>query len=187
MSNLFGGKNAQSLYVPMSEVEQEALLRLVESRELRVHVVGWGIVMSPRVTFGDARLTVAFRLDFDRPEVPMAVPYFDLELRTGSGSLLYRDRVSTEYGGQPALVAAGVCLDLAWDIHVKAIDPAVVKALVPSAVGLTSRRQDRDTGVLTEEGNMRLTPHQRKALAVLRAGEARAKAFLRGKVRKSGG
>ena len=111
--NAFGGGNRNSLYVPMSDVEQEVISRLVETQDLRVHVIGWGVVNSPRVIFGDLRVAVHFRLDFDRPEPPgMQVPFFDLELRTGSGILLFKDRKSTAYAGQPVTVAAGVFLDM---------------------------------------------------------------------------
>ena len=34
--NIFGGGNPNSIYVPMSEVEQEAVSRLVESKDLRI-------------------------------------------------------------------------------------------------------------------------------------------------------
>ena len=170
--NIFGGGNPNSLYVPMSELEQEAVSRLVESKDLRVIVVGWGVVDRPRVTFGDARIQVQFRLSFDRPEAPVAVPHFDLELRTGSGALLFKDRKSTAYGGNPIQVAAGVYLDMVWDIQVRSIDPVLVKTLVPGAVGLTSRLLDKDTGEETEVGNMRLSTKERSILRALRRGEA---------------
>lgn len=174
--NIFGGGNPNSLYVPMSELEQEAVSRLVESKDLRVMVVGWGYVDKPRVTFGDARLQIQFRLSFDKPEAPMSVPYFDLELRVGStGALLFKDRKSTAYGGNAIQVAAGVFLDLVWDIQVRSIDPALVKSLVPGATGLTSRLVDKDTGEMTEVGNMKLTSKERRVLRTLRAGEDRVR------------
>lgn len=169
--NIFGGGNAQSIYVPMSDVEQEAIARLVESNDLRVHIVGWGVVHRPRVTFGDARLAIAFRLHFDRPEVPMALPYIDLELRTGAGELLFKDRQSTQYGGQPLLVASGVFFDLVWDVAIQHIDPKLVKALVPNAIGLTSRIIDKDTGNITVEGNMKLDAKAKQTLYGLRKAE----------------
>lgn len=183
-TNIFGGGNANSLYTPMSEVEQEVVARLVEAGDLRVVVVGWGHVDRPRVTFGDMRLMVAFRLSFDRPEAPVPVHYLDLELRTGSGVLLFRDRQPTVYGGNPIHVAQGVYLDLAWDIAVKSIDPALVKSIVPGAVGLTSRFQDRDTGQMTLTGNMRLTPAEAAVLRQLREGEAAAKANTADRLRR---
>ena len=109
-TNIFGGKNARSLYVPMSELEQEAVLRLVESKDLRVNLVGWGHVDNPRVTFGDARVQVKFQVHFDRPETPVPVHFFDLELVTKTGRLIFRARQSTEYAGNPIQVASGVFL-----------------------------------------------------------------------------
>ena len=183
-TNIFGGGNARSLYTPMSEVEQEAVARLVESGDLQVVVVGWGYVQKPRITFGDLRVSVAFRLSFDRPEVPIPVHYLDLELRTGAGALLFKDRQPTMYGGNPIQVAQGVFLDLIWDIAVKSIDPALVKALVPGATGLTSRLQDKDTGQMTLTGNMRLSAGEREVLRRLRIGEAAARADTAQRIRK---
>jgi len=173
--NAFGGGNANSLYVPMSETEQEALSRLVAAGDLRVVIVGWGHVERPRISFGDARIGIRFGLDFNRPEVPMAVSYFDLELRTGSGLLLFRERQKTLYNDQPILVAAGVHLELAWDIAIQMMDPRLVKALVPGAIGLTSRLLDKDTGQATLDGNMRLDSDKKRLLRQIREGEARVR------------
>ena len=168
--NEFGGGNRHSLYVPMSDVEQEVLERLVLDGDLRVHIVGWGVVNNPRITFGDARLTLQWRMEFSKPETPMDVYYFDLELRTGSGYLLYKDRKSTEYGGQPLAIAAGLFLDMEWAIQIQAMDPKLVKAMT-GATGLTSRLLDRDTKELTETGNMTLNTEQKNRLHMLREGE----------------
>ena len=183
-TNIFGGKNARNLYTPMSEVEQEAVSRLVESGELQVVIVGWGFVQKPRITFGDLRLSVAFRLTFDRPELPIPVHYLDLELRTGSGVLLFKDRQPTTYGGNPVQVAQGVFFDLVWDIAVKSIDPALVKSVLPGVTGLTSRLQDKDTGEFTTVGNMRLSSTERTILRNLRAGEALVKANTAERIRR---
>lgn len=171
--NIFGGGNANSIYVPMSEVEQEAIARLVESKDLRIVVKGWGHIDQPRVTFGDARLQFQFRLAFDRPALPVNVHYFDFELRTHSGVLLYKSRESVEYGGKPVQVAAGVFFDMVWDIMVRSIDPHLVKSVVPGATGLTSRLQDKDTGEVTVEGNMKLDANAKKLLHGLRTAEDR--------------
>jgi hypothetical protein len=168
--NEFGGGNRTSLYVPMSELEQEALSRLVEAGDLRVHIVEWGVVSNPRIVFGDARLTLSFRMDFTKPELPQDVFYFDLELRTGAGLVLFRDRKSTEYGGKPIGVAAGMFIDMEWAIQIQAMDPKLVKALT-GARGLTSRLQDRDTGELTETGTMHLNTEQKGRIHMLRTGE----------------
>jgi len=183
-TNMFGGKNAGSLYTPMSELEQETVSRLVESGDLRVVIVGWGYVDRPRVSFGDMRISIPFRLTFDRPEAPVPLYHLDLELRTGSGVLLFRDRQPTVYGGNPVMVAQGVFFDLVWDIAVRSIDPALVKAVVPGAVGLTSRFQDRDTGGMTLTGNMTLTSAERAVLGRLRAGEAAARANTDERIRR---
>lgn len=175
--NPFGGGNPHSLYVPMSDVEQEVLSRLVEAGDLRVHLVGWGVVNNPRITFGDLRLSLLFRVNFDRPPPPgIPVHYFDLELRTGSGLLLFRDRKSIAYNGKPVMAAAGVFFDMIWDIAIAAMDPKLVKALKPGATGLTSRLQDKDTGQMTLTGNMKLDAEKRKLLKKLREGEAAVRA-----------
>lgn len=154
--NAFGGGNPNGLYVPMSEVEQEAVSRLVSAKDLRVIIVGWGHHDSPSITFGDARVQIQFRTTFNKPEIPMGVRHFDLELHTHSGELIFKSRESVVYGGQPLLVGAGLSLDMVWDIQIKAMDPALVKRLVPSAIGLTSRRIDKDTKAITTTGNMQV-------------------------------
>jgi len=153
--NPFGGKGAGSTYTPMSDIEREAVSRLVEAGRLRVHVVDWGIVNNPRVIIGDLRIGLHFRMEFSKPEVPQPVHYFDLELRTDSGLLLYSERQPTLYNHKPIEVCAGMFLDLAWDIAVRHMDPKIVKAIIPSATGFTSRWQDRDTGEMTLKGNTR--------------------------------
>jgi len=173
--NLFGGGNAANLYTPMSEVEQEVLARLVERGDLQVVIVGWGVVNKPRVTFGDLRLSLAFTLHFDRPEVPVPLWYLDMELRTGAGRLLYKDRQPTTYGGKPIQAGAGVYFDLVWDIAIRSMDPALVREVLPGVTGLTSRLQDKDTGQFTLTGNMRLNAAEKKALVRLRQGEASLK------------
>jgi hypothetical protein len=114
-----------------------------------------------------------------------------LELRTGTGLLLFKDRKSVEYGGKPVMVSAGVVLDFAWDIAIQAIDPKVVRAIKPGATGLTSRLQDKDSGKITLEGNMKLTPQQRKLLRIVRQGEAASRrddaARIAAAVKKAGG
>ena len=170
--NIFGGGNASSLYVPLSDVEQECIAHLVASGELSVHIVDWGIAHKPVVTYGDARVRAVFRMDFDRPVAPVNVYHFELELRTSSGRVLFRDKQSTMYGGRPIQVAAGVFLDMVWDIQLQHLDPALVREVLPYVTGLTSRLQDRDTGDMTLMGNMRLTPEKQSTLRKLRQVEA---------------
>lgn len=172
MANVFGGGNSNSLYTPMSETEQEVVARLVDAGALRVYIVGWGFVSKPRVTFGDLRVAIAFRLDFDKPEAPMPVSHFDLELRLEDGRLLYKERQSATYNGQPLQIAAGVYLDMIWDIAIRYMDPELVKSIKPGATGMTSRMLDRDTGLATLVGNMTLTPENQNLLVKLRRGEA---------------
>jgi hypothetical protein len=184
--NPFGGRKG-SLYTPLSEDEQEVLARLVESQDLRVIVKSWTTIDQPRVIYGDLRLSLAFRIHFTRPELPTPVHFFDLELRTGAGLLLFKERQSTQYNGKPIEVAEGVFMDMVWDIAIMAMDPKIVKALKPGARGLTSRWQDRDTGELTLMGNARLSHEQQKLLRKTRQGEARNRADTAQQVKKAEG
>lgn len=170
--NKFGGKSKKGgLYTPMTEIEQEALHRLVENKNLVVHILGWGRVDAPRVIVGDLRVSLQFRLTFDRPAAPVPVHFLDMELRTRSGILLFKERQSTVYGAHVLQVAAGVFVDMAWDIAVTAIDPQLVKHILPGAVGLTSRFQDKDTGDITMFGNQKMDAEQRRDLVALRKRE----------------
>ena len=90
--NAFGGI-AGSSYTPLSEDEQEVLARLSNSNDFKVIVKGWDVIENPRIVFGDLRIAVKFRANFTRPEVPTPVHFFDLELRTGAGLLLYKEIV----------------------------------------------------------------------------------------------
>jgi len=174
--NRFGGI-AGSNYTPMSETEQEVLQRLVATRDMDVYIKGWGYIKGVEGAIaGDLRLALPLVLDFDRPAVPMPVYYFDLELRTSSGILLFAERQSTVYDSQPLLVSAGTHLSMIWEIAIRHMDPKIVKAYKPGATGLTSRWQDRDTGQMTMFGNTRMRGDDRKALVNLRKGEAFAKA-----------
>lgn len=176
--NAFGGKNPNSLYVPMSEVEQEVVSRLVESGDLRVGVRTSNLsvvcqhTIQPFVRFGDLRLELKFRLDFTAPEIPAPIHFIDLELKTGSGILLFKERQNTVHGGNPIHVADGVFIDLAWDIAIMNIDPKLVKKIKPKAVGLTSKFTDKDTGDLTLFGNNDFNPKQKRLLVQLRKGES---------------
>lgn len=170
--NVFGGGNPLGLYVPMSELEQESINRLVESKNLRVIIKGWGHHDCPEVTHGDARVQIKFRATFDKPEIPIPLQYLDLELRTASGELLFTDRQSVVYGGQPLFVGAGMFFDMVWDIQIKSIDPAMVKRIVPGATGLTSRLLDKDTKDFTTFGNMQMTDTLKTLLADMRRRES---------------
>lgn len=150
--------------MPISETEQEVLDRLVSAEDLEIHIVGWGVVNRPRAMFGDLRFSLAFEMNFTKPEVPMSVYYFDLELRTRSGLLLFKQQYPTMYGGLPISIAAGMVLSLVWDIAIKDMDPKLVKALKPGAVGLTTR-----------EGNLHLTPQKQRLYQSVRSGEEKVR------------
>lgn len=180
--NTFGGKNPHSLYVPMSETEQELVSRLSETGDLIVRVHGWGVVPNPTVTVGDLQVVIPLTLKFDRPDVPIPVHHFDLELLTGSGISLYREKQPCEYGGQPIAVGAGTVIQMVWHIGIRAMDPKLVKMLMPGKVGLTSRRFDRDTGDLTSHGNMDLSSEQKKLIEIVEKGEANVRAERDAKV-----
>lgn len=174
--NRFGGIKGSN-YTPMSETEQEVLQRLVATRDMDVYIKGWGHIKGVEGAIaGDLRLALPLVMDFDRPAVPMPVYYFDLELRTSSGILLFAERQSTMYDGQPLLVSAGTHLSMIWEIAIRHMDPKIVKAYKPGATGLTSRWQDRDTGQMTLFGNTRMKGEDRKALLNLRRGEELSKA-----------
>jgi len=181
--NDFGGKNTRSLYIPMSEIEMEFISRLVESKDLRVVIHEWGYVENPVVTFGDKNIHVGFKMVFDRPEFPMPVHFFDLELKTRSGVSLFRQKMNTEYGGEPLRVAQGVELDMVWDIAVRNIDPKLLKMLMPGATGLTSRLLDTATHEITVLGNMDLTTDLKKKAYHLREMEKKLP-FIEARVRE---
>jgi len=162
--NPFGGGNPNSLYTPMSEYEQEVLERLIDAGELEVHIVDWGIIHQPKITFGDLRLCIIIPMKLDRPPLPQPNFWFDLELKTRSGILLYKERLPTMDGGKPIQLCAGMELVWAWDIAIQKMDPKLVKALKPGALGLT-----------THEGNRKLNTAQKKLLHTLREGEAKAR------------
>lgn len=171
MANILGGKNEGSLYVPLSEDEQEALTRLIEADDLEVVVVGWGILTKPKVTLGDKRMAIRFTLNFNAPDVPMKVWYFDLELRTRSGLTLHVERHPTLYGNEPITVYSGISMEMIWDIAIDRLPPTLVKMIKPGSMGLTSRFTDRDTGDYDPTGgNMKLTPEQKAALQSVQKG-----------------
>ena len=140
-------------YTPMSDIEREVVSRLVEAGDLEIHIKGWGMIPNPRVIIGDFRIGMHFRMNFDKPEVPVPVHYFDMELKTGSGLLLFKERQSVLYNNRPIQIAAGVYFDMVWEIAVNSMDPKIVKMVKPGARGLTSANFDKDTGDLTMFGN----------------------------------
>ena len=185
MTNILGGKNANSLYVPMSEDEQEVLQRLIEADDLEVVVVGWAKLPAPKIILGDKRIAIEFTLRFSAPPRPVKVWYFDMELRTRSGLILHAERQPTLYDNKPIDVYAGLDLTMVWDIAIDRIPPAVVKLIKPGSVGLTSRFTDKDTGEYDPKGgNMNLTDEQRKALETVQTGAAKVRAEAKREVSK---
>lgn len=177
--NAFGGGNRKSLYTPMSEDEQEVLSRLVQTKDLDVFLVGWGFIQGVSASFGDLRLDIPIQITFSAPVVPLMVSYFDLELRTGSGMLLFKERQSTLYNNQTLAVGAGTSLSMVWSIAIRSMDPKIVKMYKPGALGLTSRWLDKDTGNITLLGNTKLTENNKALLRKLRRGEASVKKMNR--------
>lgn len=169
-TNIFGGKNPNGQYVPITETEQEALERLATEHVFRIVIKDWGYVDQPKVRFGDSRIQFEWTMFFDRPEVPIPVEFFDLELWTHSGRHVHSKRMPIQQNGQPLQVVAGRRLVLAWDIQLKQLSPDLVRE-VTKARGLTTRH-----------GNMTLTPHQRQVLSELERNQAIWKAVDASKV-----
>jgi len=179
MTNPLGGKNPNSLYVPMSEDEQEVLDRLVQADDLEVHILGWAVLKQPKVTFGDKRVAIRLQLLFNEPAPPappIPVYYFDMELRTRAGLVLFSERHPTVYDNKPLMIRQGYEIDMIWDIAIARMDPGLVKMFKPGAKGLTSRMTDRDTGDLTAEGNIQGDLETRRLLNFVKQGEKDVKA-----------
>lgn len=172
--NPFGGGNAHSLYVPMSEDEQEVMQRLRDSKDYTVLVHGWGHFDAPPMTIGDARVSFLLDMTFSAPLIAMPVRFFDMELQT-RGETLFRQHMALQ-AGNPVMIGSGTQLVFAWDIMIHHLDPELVKRFKPGALGLTSRRLDRDTKEPTLRGNMQTTPAQDKLLQLMHQGEARVRA-----------
>lgn len=179
--NIFGGGNVNSTYIPMSDVEQEALLRLSESEDLVITIKGWGFIQNPEMTFGDKRVSLHIDITFNAPDIPMDVHFFDLELKKGN-IVLFTERHRTYYNHKPIKVGAGTNLNMIWDIAITRIDPKLVKLLVPHARGLTSRLTDKDTGELTLFGNMRMDSIQKQVAVKLKQGEQKVQQIDRQEV-----
>jgi len=163
--NAFGGGNPFSLYTPMSEDEQEVLGRLIEEEDLEIHIVNWGIVNKfQKISFGDLRLQIIFRVVLTAPQIHIPVPFFDLELRTRGGILLFKDRKPLVMEGYPLCIGAGSELVLAWDIAIRKMSEEFVKMVKPGSVGLTSR-----------EGNYKLPAQDMRLLRELRTKEEKVK------------
>lgn len=170
--NAFGGGNESSLYVPMSETEQEVIARLIESQNLRVIIHGWGVIEDPKISAGDKRISIPISVGFHPSGGPILVHSFELELATKTGITLFREKQSALYDGKPVLIEPGTEIQMIWDIGIRNMDPKVVKAILPSALGLTSRMIDKETGRSTTRGNYKgLDAGRQRLLETIRRGE----------------
>jgi hypothetical protein len=163
--NIFGGGNANAVYTPMSETEQEFLSRLRDSQELILEVKGFGEMPVTNFIIGDHRLGIEFTITFQTKDNGIqVVPFLDLVLRTRSKVVLYTDRQAfNDINGNPMMVSTGLSVPMQWDIGINKIDPEVIKTVMPH-VGLTTRR-----------GNEKFTEEQHLTYRALRKGEAKAK------------
>ena len=185
-TNDFGGGNSVSNYIPLTEIEQEFIARLVEQGEILVCLHGWGMVY-PKVTFGDKVIHAHIKFLFDSaPPAPgVPVPFFDMELRTQSGITLYRQKMPTSYDNNPITISNEVELEMVWDISLRYIDPKLIKLLMPSVRGFTTRLEDRDTHDITVTGNMRLNKDLTKKAYILHNEEQKIKKYDEEKLQKS--
>jgi len=183
--NRFGGLNPLGLYVPMSEIEQEAWERLIQKSELEVIIAGWGTVHEPKITLGDKRVGIHIDITFNLPLQPVDVYYFDFELRTRSGLIMFSERHAAIYDNKPIKVGAGIRLQMVWEIAVARMDPKLIKMLMPGTIGLTSRLTDKDTGEQTLTGNMKLSSEDKKAAFELHGQERKVKQINKDEVSRA--
>lgn len=158
--NPFGG-SAHGLYIPLSEDEREVLQRLVDAKDLRVVIVGWGIHHEPKVRFGDKRIQFVFNACFAKPEIPIAVSYLDFDIQTHAGQHIHRVTQPTMMNGQPLLLGAGYAYEFVVDIALDQMSSEFVKQIKPGAIGLTSR-----------QGNMHLSQDLQALADQVRKNEA---------------
>jgi len=172
--NRFGGKNPFGLYVPMTDTEQEILLRLVESQSLRVVIPMLKETVVPtKVGYGDKRVAITFPVAFKG--VAQSIKTLEVELWAQGVLLLKKSYLVADEVGNARMVGEGVAWELQWDIAIDHMDPKLVKALKPGAFGLTSKRLDKDTGDRTFLGNMTLDNSDQKALRFLEKGEEKVR------------
>jgi len=157
--NMFGGKNPRGLYVPMSEDEQEVLERLVQSKDLVLDIKGWAVLENPKLIVGDLRVGIPFTLKFSGGMT--RIQFLDLELKKANGMLIFKQRMPVH---PPIQAMPGMEVGLQWDIAIDHMDPDFVKLIKPGAMGITSRRLDKETGERTATGNMLLDATGRRIL-----------------------
>ena len=170
----------------MSDIEQEFIARLVEQGEILIELHGWGTVQ-PLVTFGDKVIHAHIKILFDTAPPPPGKPvhFFDMELRTQSGICLYRQKMPTSYGNTPITISNEVELEMVWDISLKYIDPKLIKLLMPSVTGFTTRLEDKDTHDITVTGNMKLNQSQVKSAHNLFQSEKNIKVYDDNKLKEA--
>lgn len=161
--NPFGG-SACGMYVPLSELELEALERLRSAGDLQVVIKDWGIVHTPHMRFADKRVQFTFKICFQDPLVPIPVYYLDFEVQTQAGQLIFATRQATVVGGEPIRLGAGLAFEFILDLSLERMNPGFVKQVVPGATGLTSRH-----------GNMHLDPQKQALLHLIKDGERRVR------------
>lgn len=174
-ANEFGGAYGGSMYIPLTEIEQEVISRLAEAGEFIVVFHGFGSVPKLDIRFGDKNLHIGMKVGFPMLSTPQSVYFFDMELKTHSGISLFRQTMPCTYDDKPLLIGPEVEFEMIWDISINTISPALVKQIKPGAIGLTSRRQDRDTGDMTLIGNMKLTEAQKQMAYKISQGEQKVK------------
>ena len=108
-----------------------------------------------------------------------------MDLRTQSGISLYRQKMPTSYGNTPITISNEVELEMVWDIALKYIDPKLIKLLMPSVRGFTTRLEDRDTHDITVTGNMRLNKEQVRSAHSLHQSEKNIKVYDEKKLAES--
>lgn len=175
MANEFGGAYAGSAYIPLTDVEQEVIARLAEAGEFVVVFHGYGSVTKLDLRFGDKNLHIGMKVGFPMLHAPQSVYFFDMELKTHSGISLFRQTMPCTYDDKPLLIGPEVEFEMIWDISINTISPTLVKQIKPGAIGLTSRRQDRDTGDMTLLGNMKLNSNQKQMAYKISQGEKKVK------------
>lgn len=169
--NIFGGKNPHGLYVPMSEDEQETLSRLIEGDYLEMGIENGPFkIVNTKFILGDLRLGIRFQLECPELIVNQVLSSLQLKLNIRNGKTLFSEEKEIT---PQVILQNGMILSFQWDIALHSISSDIVKEIKPGSIGLTSRRQDKDTREMTREGNMKLSSFQKKLLSHVEEGSAR--------------
>lgn len=122
---------ANYIYTPLQLKEQDLLHSLLEDQMFYVEIEGWGYCANPSLTVGDKRIQIKFPITFTAPDFVVPVKYFDLVLKLRDGTVCYKSRESTIFGGHPLPVQTGLCIDMIWDISIGSISEELMKRLQP--------------------------------------------------------